>query len=97
MSVDNSAILYVGLPLTELTDGYDNPDEFFAKLNESNENLGYRTNNDGVTLIGLDLGDSGSYGCIEIEYLPVKIKQATDLFIETFKKEPKVYLFNLQW
>lgn len=103
MSVDNNAILYVGLPLKELAGltrnsvKYVDPEDYLSELENKPKEIGYRELNTGETLVGIDIGDSGSYGCITIDYLPTKIKQAEGLFFEVFKKQPKVYLFNLQW
>lgn len=99
MSIDNNAVLYVGLPFREL-----DPECVYSKpcfLLESVEDdcLGYYPlddQHDEGILIGYLIGDSGSHGIKVIEDINFKIAYAISDFESHFKKKPKVYLFNSQ-
>jgi hypothetical protein len=110
MGIDNSAILFMGLKASGInwweTAGLTNKeaedldcylDEWIDEMKEENDGLEYCHNNEGEMIVGFRLGDSDSYGFKEIENLPVLYSQNVQKFIEIFKTEPKVFLYNLQW
>lgn len=109
MSVDNNAILFLGLPVDQVDHtripGLDLEyweDDAQAALDilpepPLTEGLELTTDNMDNDFIGFKLGDSGSYGCIELQNLAAETTKRTNMFRFLFRVEPKIYLFNYQW
>lgn len=114
MGVDNNAILFVGLPASEINGEYleavcarcgfttedweEYVDDCLQKINV--DGLGYRNTSeyhDEGMLVGFTIGNSGSYGIIQIEDAKTKINHAQSTFMEVFGIMPKTYLYNYQW
>lgn len=109
MGVDNNAILFVGLepceidprliPGLDLEQWEEDAQEAIFSL-DRDDDLTIRSTSEYQEpeyVIGYEVGDSGSYGFIVIEDAAVKINDLRHKFRLLFKKEAKVYLYNLQW
>jgi len=113
MSIDNNAILFIGKVMEEVDlnkllkidgitqdviDSDDLQDSLYYNC-ETVISICAIYDEDGDT-IGIEVGDSGSYSCIEyhtVYDIVGKIKDAREKFFDIFEIEPVVYLFNQQW
>lgn len=109
MSVDNSAILFVGLPVSDvdasLIPGIDidewgnDPEGCIFRLDRDDKlEIRYTSEyHDPDKVIGYCIGDSDSYGIKEIPNLPERLTTAIDNFRNLFLEKPKIYLYNWQY
>jgi hypothetical protein len=108
MSVDNNAIVFVGVKEGDLDtsklDAFDDS-EFHRDgyyLNEWARDKGFQTAYESYSeyhpsVVGIQVADSGSYGFLEVNDLNDKIKTAKDEFRKEMNQEPEIFLFNYQW
>lgn len=106
MSVDNNAILFVGLQVEKVLNKKQ-----LKRIEDDEDDLEFLTKDEAIMikntngydseskrLIGYEIADSGSYGLEELgNDLPQKIELRKQSFEKEFNKKAKIYLFNYQW
>jgi predicted RNA-binding protein len=103
MSVDNNAIIVVGLyyynipPANEYEDVFDFIEDIYKKYPDQVDKLDeFSTNED--KLIGYKIADSGSYGITTLsDDVTTVIEQRKAEFRKIFGLEPSVFLYNYQY